>query len=293
MHIPVLLKETIEALDPKPNENFIDCTFGWGGHSLAILERNAPGGRVLGIEWDSQSLEALPKEIKENKRLIIENDSYANIAAIAEKHGFDRINGILFDLGMSSWHVDESEKGFSFSKDEPLDMRYDQGGQLTAARIVNEYSAKQLEKLFEDCGQEKKAAKIAREIEKARVQKPVASTLALARIVERVVGGSFARSALARIFQALRIETNGEFENIARGIDAGFKIMDGGARMAAITFHSLEDGIVKRKFQELVRSGRALPIFAKPVAPGAEEVRRNPRSRSAKLRAIRKIVQSV
>jgi len=291
VHIPVLLKETIEALDPKPNENFIDCTFGWGGHSLAILERNAPNGLVLGIEWDGQSLAALPQEVQKNPRLMIENDSYVNIAAIAEKRNFGKISGILFDLGMSSWHVDESKKGFSFSKDEPLDMRYAKDTPLTAERIINDYPAAKLEILFENYGQERRAAKIAKAIEKARMAKRIDSTAALARIVEAAAGRSYARPALARIFQALRIEVNAEFENISRGIDDGFEIMAGGGRMAAITFHSLEDGIVKRKFRELVKLGKAKLLFAKPIVPGEEEVQKNPRSRSAKLRAIEKIIK--
>lgn len=289
MHIPVLLKETIAALDPKPNENFIDCTFGWGGHSLAILEKIAPNGLVLGIEWDGRSLAALPREVTDNPRLTIENDSYANIAAIAKKHNFGKISGILLDLGMSSWHVDESKKGFSFSKDEPLDMRYADDTPLTAERIVNDYSAAKLEILFGDYGQERSAAKIARAIEKARIAKRIDSTAALAKIVEAASGRSYTRSALARIFQALRIEVNAEFENIHRGIDDGFEMMDGGGRMAVITFHSLEDGIAKRKFRELSKLGRAKLLFAKPISPGEEEMKKNPRSRSAKLRAIEKI----
>jgi len=289
VHIPVLLKETIAALDPKPNENFIDCTFGWGGHSLAILEKIAPNGLVLGIEWDGRSLAALPREVTDNPRLTIENDSYANIAAIAKKHNFGKISGILLDLGMSSWHVDESKKGFSFSKDEPLDMRYADDTPLTAERIVNDYSAAKLEILFGDYGQERSAAKIARAIEKARIAKRIDSTAALAKIVEAASGRSYTRSALARIFQALRIEVNAEFENIHRGIDDGFEMMDGGGRMAVITFHSLEDGIAKRKFRELSKLGRAKLLFAKPISPGEEEMKKNPRSRSAKLRAIEKI----
>jgi len=291
VHIPVLLKETIEALDPKPNENFIDCTFGWGGHSLAILERNAPSGLVLGIEWDGQSLAALPEEVQKNPRLMIENDSYANIAAIAKKNNFKMISGILFDLGMSSWHVDESKKGFSFSKDEPLDMRYAKDTQLTASRVINEYSVARLEDIFEDYGQERQAAKIARAIEKARISKQIASTAALVKLIETVVKRSYVRPTLARIFQALRIEVNAEFANIFRGIDDGFEIMACGGRMAVITFHSREDGLVKRKFRELADLGAAKLLFAKPIVPKEEEVKNNPRSRSAKLRAIEKIGQ--
>jgi 16S rRNA (cytosine1402-N4)-methyltransferase len=291
VHIPVLLKETIEALEPKPGQNFIDGTFGWGGHSQAILELTAPDGMVLGIEWDRESLAALPESIKDNKRLIIESGSYTEIAAIAQKRNFNRINGILLDLGMSSWHVDESGKGFSFSKDEPLDMRYSKDSQLTAAKIVNEYTAAELERIFRDYGQEDRAKKIAAAIVKARVQKRIDSTRTLSIIIERVAGGSSVRNRATKVFQALRIAVNREFENISQGIDRGFQIMENGGRMAVITFHSLEDGIVKRKFQELARSGRAKLIFKKPVECGKDEAVSNPRARSAKLRAIEKISQ--
>lgn len=289
IHIPVLLKETIEALNPEPGDNFIDCTFGFGGHSLAILEKSAPDGIVLGIEWDSQSLAALPMEVRQNKRLVIENDSYANIAAIAQKRGLKKIDGILFDLGMSSWHVDESGKGFSFSKDEPLDMRYGNGG-ITAAEIINKYPIVEIARIFENYGEERNTRKIAAVIEKARSQKPVETTQALAKLIEKVVGPARLRASLARIFQSLRIEANHEFKNIEKGIVDGFDILGSGGRMAAISFHSLEDGIVKRKFAELAKLGRAELVFKKPVAASDSEVKNNPRARSAKLRAIVKII---
>lgn len=288
MHIPVLLEETIAALDPKPNENFIDCTFGFGGHSLAILKKTAPAGMVLGIEWDRQSLENLPSEIRENKRLIIENDSYANIAAAAERHNLNKIDGILFDLGMSSWHVDESGKGFSFSRDEPLDMRYASTG-IAAAEIINKYPASELAKIFGNYGQERGAKKIALAIEKARSQKPIETTMQLAKLIEKIAGPRQKIQSLARVFQALRIETNREFDNIEKGIADGFEILGIGGRMAAISFHSLEDGIVKKKFKEFFSQGRAAILFKNPVVGGEEEIRQNPRARSAKLRAIVKI----
>lgn len=289
MHIPVLLEETIEALDPRPNENFVDCTFGGGGHSLEILNRIAPFGKVLGIELDRQSLAALPPEVRNNPRLIIENDSYANIAAIVRKHNFQNIGGMLFDLGMSSWHVDESKKGFSFSKDEPLDMRYDADGELTAAQIINEWSAADLEKIFTDFGQERFAKKIAIAIVKMRVQRKIETTRQLAELIGKIVPPEQRIHCWARIFQSLRIAVNREFENIEIGIAAGFEILENGGRMAAITFHSLEDGIVKRKFKELAAEGRAIMITKKLVVCGPEEANRNPRARSAKLRAILKI----
>ncbi len=286
-HIPVLLKETIELLDPKPNDNFIDCTFGRGGHSAAILEKTAPEGIVIGLDWDNESLESFLDENrgKMSQRLILENLNFAQVGQAAGIGRLKKIDGVLFDLGMSSWHVDESAKGFSFSKNEPLDMRYDRENPLTAARIVNEWSAPDLEKIFCDYGEEKRARKIANDIAKARSQKPIETTAQLAAIIARIAGPQKVQSG-ARVFQALRIAVNREFENIEQGLDQAFGIMVPGARMAVITFHSLEDRIVKNKFRELVSQGKANLINGKPITPADEEVSRNPRARSAKLRAI-------
>ncbi len=279
----------IEALDPKPNENFIDCTFGWGGHSLAILEKTAPEGRILGIERDAQSLAGLCEEIKQNPRLIIVNDSYVNIAAAAKIHNFENVSGILMDLGMSSWHVDQSGKGFSFAKDEPLDMRYDSSDEFNAADVINDWQVKDLEKIFKDLGQDAKAKKIAQAIGTARKIKSIETAARLAQIVKMAApkGGT---KSLARIFQALRICVNHEFENIKQGIAAGFEIVKPGGRIVAITFHSGEDKIVKTEFRELVVAQKASVVFKKPVVCGVDEMAKNPRARSAKLRAIEKII---
>jgi len=289
VHIPVLLDETIAALDPKPNDNFIDGTFGWGGHSLAILAKTAPRGMILGIEQDKESLAALPARIKENSRLVLENGNYADIAAIVQKHKFSNIAGVLLDLGMSSWHVDESGKGFSFSKDESLKMRYDSDIPIDAADIVNDYPVGELEKIFTNYGQEKFSKRIAAVIEKERCRRRIESTGQLAELIRAAVPPPQKISAAARIFQALRIAVNREFENIKHGIAGGFEILRPGGRMAAITFHSGEDKIVKNEFRALVDSCRAELIFKKPIACGLEEARRNPRARSAKLRVIEKL----
>ncbi len=287
-HIPVLLDETIGALNPNPGENFIDGTFGWGGHSLAILGKTAPRGIVLGIEQDGESLAALPAAIKENPRLILENGNYADIAAIVRKHNFSNIAGVLFDLGMSSWHVDESGKGFSFSKNEPIRMKYDSSNPIDAAGIVNNYPAGELEKIFKTYGQEKFSKKIAIAIEKERCRRRIESTRQLVELIRGAVPPAQKMSAPARIFQALRIAVNREFENIKHGIVAGFEVLRPKGRMAVITFHSGEDKIVKDGFRVLVDSGRAELIFKKPIVCSLEEARRNSRARSAKLRAIEK-----
>lgn len=285
-HVPVLLDETITALDPKPDENFIDCTFGWGGHSLAILERIAPAGKILGIDRDAQSLAALPELIRENSRLIIACGSYDDIGAIAEKYNFKNINGILMDLGMSSWQLDESKKGFSFSRDEPLDMRYDINQELTAATIINDFTITEIEKIFKDYGEERFSKRIARGIEKERRRRRIETSKELAALIKSLSPPPQRIKTLARIFQALRVAVNGEMEIVRRGVAAAFKILLPGGRMAVISFHSLEDRIIKEEFARLVESGAAKYILKKPARAKESEIANNPRARSAKLRAI-------
>ena len=288
-HIPVLMKETIEILDPKPGQNFVDCTFGRGGHSRELLEKTAPDGIIIGLDWDGQSLESYKKNNIVPERLILEKLNYADIQNSQTVKDNYPISGMLYDLGMSSWHIDESGKGFAFSKDEPLDMRYDSQNPLTAARIVNEFMAQDLEKIFSEYGQEKDSKKITKAIVSVRRSKPIETAGQLAAVVSKVAPPAHRNAALARIFQALRIAVNRELDNIEKGIGSGFELLAPGGRMAIITFHSLEDRIVKLKFRELVDSGRARPILEKPLAPQNEEIIINPRSRSAKLRAIEKI----
>ncbi len=289
MHIPVLLEEAIKALDPKPGQNFIDCTFGRGGHSRALLEKTAPDGIVVGLDWDGESLSSYKTANGVEKRLLLENLNFADVARSLSARKLARIDGMIFDLGMSSWHIDESGKGFSFSKDEPLDMRYDSQNPVTAARIVNEESAESLDKIFSEYGQERAARKIAKAVESARRQKKIDTAGHLAAVIAKVVPPAHRNAVLARIFQALRIEVNRELENIEKGIGDGFEMLALRGRMAVITFHSLEDRIVKIKFRELANAGRARAIFEKPVAAGEDEIKLNPRSRSAKLRAVEKI----
>lgn len=271
MHIPVLQKEVIQYLDPKPNENFIDCTIGEGGHSMDILEKNGPRGKVLGIDFQ---LRLKPKE-----RLILAEGNFANLKNIVEKNKFGSVSGILFDLGMSSWHLEESGRGFSFKRKEPLDMRYDLNNQLTAEKIVNFWSKIEIEKILQEYGEEKKAGIIAEFIAEARAVKPIENTLQLAAIINKA--GANPRQT----FQALRIAVNDELNNIKKSLPQAVEILEQGGRLAVISFHSLEDRIAKNFFKN--------PSFEiltkKPVVPGRQELRNNPRSRSAKLRAIKKI----
>lgn len=289
MHKPVLLNEIIQYLNPKPGENFIDCTFGAGGHSLAILEKIYPRGKLLAIDLDPKSLES---RFKFQDRVILVNDNFKNLKLIVEKYNFQPINGILFDLGLSSWQIEESKRGFSFQQDEPLDMTFDQG-KLNAAQIINSWSEESLKDIFEKYGEEKYSKRIAAEIVKARKKASINTTYKLRAIIERTVPRGRVRRGqinrvLARIFQSIRIVVNDELENLKQGLEQALKILEPGGRLVVISFHSLEDRIVKNFFRPTADqpwAGRIKALTKKPVTPSEDEMRANPRSRSAKLRA--------
>jgi len=275
MHIPVLKKEVLQYLDPKPNENFIDCTLGQGGHAIGILERNKPNGKVLGIELDKDIFDKL--SLSKIDRLILVSDSYVNLKEIVKKSKFTPINGILFDLGMSSWHLEESGRGFTFLKDEPLDMRYNLDNDLSAGKILNNYSQKEIEKIFKQYGEERFAKRLARRIVE---QRPIKSTFQLAEIIRKSKIYS-----PNRIFQALRIAVNNELENLKKGLIQAVEVLKPGGRIVIISFHSLEDRIVKNFFKD----SNLKVLTKKPVISSPEEIKINPRSRSAKLRAAVRI----
>lgn len=281
MHIPVLLKQTIEYLDIKDNENYIDCTLNGGGHTREILKRT--NGKVLGIELDYEIFKKIKNENIE--RLIPINDSYANLKKIVEENKFENIKGILLDVGMSSFHVDESKRGFSFLKDEPLSMSY--SGKTSADEIVNNYSSKDLERIIKDYGEEKFARKIAEEIVKRR---PIKTTFQLVETIRKAVPNNYQREKIhfaTRTFQALRIETNKELNNLESVLPQALEILEKGGRLVAISFHSLEDRIIKNFFKNRKEEIELLTI--KPVLPDELEIKSNPRARSAKLRAIKKL----
>lgn len=285
MHKPVLLNEVIKYLEPKPNENFVDCTVGEAGHSLVILEKIKPGGKILGIDADINSLQRI--ELRE--RLILVQGNFKNLKEIAQKNNFGQVNGILFDLGLSSWQIEESGRGFSFQQDEPLDMTFDHG-KLNAAQIINSWSEESLKGIFEKYGEEKYSKRIAAEIVKARKKASINTTPELRAIIERTVPRGRVRRGqinrvLARIFQSLRIVVNDELENLKQGLEQALKILEPGGRLAAISFHSLEDRIVKNFFRDQKICGSLKILTKKPIVASDEEIRENPRSRSAKLRA--------
>jgi len=290
-HVPVLLKEVINYLDPKANENFIDATVGEGGHTIAILERNKPKGKVLGIEIDLSVYERLKEsEAKINKRLILINDSYVNLEKILKENDFQSVDGILFDLGMCSWHLDESGRGFSYLRDEPLDMRFDYENYLTAAEIINFWDIKEIEKILKEFGEERYGHRIALAVKEARSKERIVGTKQLVSILKRVLPKDYEKGRIhfaTRTFQALRIAVNDELQIIKNGIEQAVEILKPEGRIVVISFHSLEDRIVKNIFKEKAQAGKLSILTKKPIMPSQEEIKNNSRSRSAKLRAAK------
>lgn len=292
MHFPVMLNEVIRCLDPKPGENFVDCTVGEGGHARAILEKNGPDGRVLGIDLNPEILHKLRLSLEGTEyadRLLLVHGNFSKLKSIVEECGFSRVSGVLFDLGFSTWHIEQSGRGFSLWRDEPLDMRYDPQSPLTAEAILNFWSLKDIERILRVYGEERFYKRIAREIVASR---PLKTTMDLVMAVERATPRWYHRRRIhfaTRTFQALRIAVNNELENLEKALPQAFDVLDKGGRLAVISFHSLEDRIVKKFMKAKAEEGLLRTLTKKPIRPSIEEVRRNPRSRSAKLRAAVKL----
>ncbi len=286
-HIPVLLQEVLTHLLPEPNQVFIDGTVGQGGHAEAIASHILPGGRLLAIDRDPVNLGIAKDRLASlGTSVVFVNDSYANVTEIAQKHDFNHVDGILLDLGYSSLHIEDATRGFSFQKEGPLDMRYDPSGELTAKIVVNEWYEEDLARTFRIYGEEVRSSEIAKEIVRARKIKPIETTTQLAEIVVGAMHGRGAIHPATKIFQALRIVVNDELGELERALPMCVDLLGEGGRLAIITFHSLEDRIVKNFF----KSQTQLEIVTKrPIAPTRAECKKNPRSRSAKLRvAIKK-----
>jgi len=303
IHIPVLPKEVLKYLNPKTNENFIDCTIDGGGHSMAISEKILPNGKILGIDLDEELIRHLKFKIQNAKfknNLILVNDSYINLKKIVEKYNFRPIGGILLDLGMSSWHLEKSGRGFSFLKDEPLEMRYDSKfkiqkskfkNNLTAEEIINKWPKEEIEKILEEYGEERFTKRIAEKIIQKREIKPIKSTFQLADIIKEAVPQKYQHQKIhfaTRTFQALRIAVNDELNNLKKTLPQIIEILPEGGRIVIISFHSLEDRIIKNFLKG--QSKKEIKILTeKPIIATKEEIKINKRSRSAKLRAAIKI----
>lgn len=293
-HKSVLLEEAIEGLKIAAGKRYIDATLGGGGHTSHILNR---GGIVLGIDSDQDSIDFvssnLVKDIDSGK-LTIAKGNFQNIDSLAKENGFEEVSGILFDLGVSSHQIDEPTRGFSYLKSGPLDMRMDQELGVRAADLVNALGREELFELFKKYGQEPKARKIADLIVSSRGLEPITTTQELVDILSKAYGFdnitdfAIAKSS-ARVFQALRIAVNDELESLKQALPKSLDVLETGGRLVVITFHSLEDRIVKQAFAGFEERGLATLVNKKPIVPKELEVRENPRSRGAKLRIIEKI----
>jgi len=302
-HIPVLLQEAIKALDVQPGGRYIDCTVGAGGHAASILEHSSPGGQLLGIDTDPEALKIARKRLEGYAdSCFLVDDNFVNLEAICIRHDFFPVNGIRFDLGLSSLQLASSKRGFSFQKEGPLDMRFSPEQNITAADIVNKYNENELSRLIRVYGEENYSRRIAHAIVRER---PIRTTLELAKTVERAIGRREQKIHPAtKTFQAMRIAVNRELENLEKALKQAIDLLGFRGKLVVISYHSLEDRIVKRLMQQEARdcicppsipvcvcghSARLRLITRRVITPSASEVQSNHRSRSAKLRATERI----
>lgn len=302
-HRPVLYQEIIHAIDPARGKKYVDGTLGAGGHAWGILEGSSPDGLLLGLDLDPQAVALARERLSEfSERCSLDHASYTTLSEHLIRLGWDHVDGIVLDLGSSSMQFDTPERGFSFQQDGPLDMRFDPKGPLTAADIVNTWDQESIAEILYRYGEERRSRQIAKAIVQAR---PLQSTNQLADVVAGAVKGP-RKSHLhpaTRSFQALRIAVNGELDAIEQVLPLAVEALSSSGRLAVISFHSLEDRIVKHFFRDhsqderdmnhplapVVRSADLKLVNRKPILPGEEEVRSNPRARSAKLRVAEKI----
>lgn len=302
-HIPVLAKETIENLNINPDGIYLDLTLGKGGHSKLILERLSDKGRLIAIDQDKEAIEAAKENLRDFSNVTFVNSNFENFEKALEDLGLDLIDGALMDIGVSSYQIDNADRGFSYMKDGPLDMRMNQENELTAEVIVNEYSQDELERIFFEYGEERFARSIARNIVSLRDEERIDTTFKLRNIVARSIKSQDAHPE-KRVFQALRIEVNRELEVLENTIERLVDHLKKDGRIAIITFHSLEDRIVKNKFKDLARDCICPPEFPvcvcdhrakikiitrKPLTASKAELRDNSRSKPAKLRVGQRI----
>ena len=305
-HIPVLLNEAIESLNINPDGIYVDCTLGGGGHSSEILKR-LKNGKLISFDQDEYAIKVAEKRLAEiSNNFTIVHSNFVNLKSCLEELGVDKVDGILYDLGVSSFQLDIGERGFSYNTEAPLDMRMDQNAPLSAWNVVNEYSVKELTKIFYDYGEEKFSNNIAKKIENYRKDKPINTTIELVNIIKSALPAAVLRKTghpAKKIFQAIRIEVNKELSVFQKSLADAFKVLNVDGRIVVITFHSLEDRLCKRMFKE--KSSVNLPsdmpvipkeylpefelVYKKAVLPSEEELAVNNRSHSAKLRAIKKI----
>lgn len=305
-HVPVLLKETIDGLDIKDGGTYVDCTLGGGGHSSEILKRIGADGRLVGIDQDREAIKASKEKFRQYSNVTYVHDNFYNIDNILDELDIESIDGVLMDLGVSSYQLDNAERGFSYMKDAPLDMRMDSDGSLTAYDVVNNYDMDAIARIIKDYGEDRFSRRIARYIVEARQKSPVETTFQLVDIIKDAVPMRFQKDGhpAKRTFQAIRIEVNSELKILDTAVENSVKRLKIGGRIAVITFHSLEDRKIKTKFRQLENPCTCPPDFPvcvcgkvpilkiinkKPILPGEDEMAVNSRSRSAKLRVGERI----
>ena len=306
-HVSVLLNECLDNLDIKEDGIYVDCTLGGAGHSSHILKRLSEKGMLIGIDQDTDALKAAKERLKDYKNVKFVHSNFYNIDSILEELQIEKVDGILMDLGVSSYQLDEGERGFSYMQDAHLDMRMNRDNDFSAYEVVNKYSVDELFRVIKDYGEEKFARRIANFIVERREEKPIETTLELVEIIKDAIPAKARREGphpAKRTFQAIRIEVNSELKILNKAIEDGVGRLNKGGRMAIITFHSLEDRIVKLKFRELAdpctcpkdfpicvcgKKPTVKLISRKAIEPTKEEVEENPRSRSAKLRVLERI----
>ncbi|HEX9788963.1 MAG TPA: 16S rRNA (cytosine(1402)-N(4))-methyltransferase RsmH [Candidatus Binatia bacterium] len=307
-HVPVLVAELVEWLRPEPGKRYLDGTLGGGGHTEAILIRSSPDGQVLGLDRDDEAIAAAHERLRRfDRRFMARQASFANAKEILTEIGWHTVDGVVLDLGISSHQIDSPERGFSFRAQARLDMRMDKRQLLDAQEIVNSLPGDELERIFRDYGEESGARRIAQAIVDERERSPIQTTAELVTIIERVKGGGRRRHhhPATQVFQALRVAVNQELQHLEQFLESGFETLrQPGGRMAAISFHSLEDRLVKRAFRKWSRaclcparvlrcqcgwSQKVRLMTKKPIVPSASEIHTNPRARSAKLRVVERV----
>jgi 16S rRNA (cytosine1402-N4)-methyltransferase len=306
-HISIMAEQCIEGLNIKEDGIYVDCTLGGGGHSSFILEKLSPRGRLIGIDQDVEAISAAKKRLEKYDNVTYVNDNFRNIKSILDTLGIEKVDGVLADLGVSSYQLDNAERGFSYMNDAPLDMRMNRNERISAYDVVNNYRQEELEKIIRDYGEEKFARRIATFIVDRRALKKIESTFQLVDIIKAAIPAKARREGphpAKRTFQAIRIEVNKELEILNKTVEDAVHCLSEGGRIAIITFHSLEDRIIKTKYKELENPCTCPPAFPmcmcgkeslvkvitrKPIEPSEEEVESNPRSRSAKLRIAERI----
>ena len=288
-HVPVLVNEVVEGLRVRPGGVYVDCTVGEGGHAKAILEACSPGGMLLGIDLDPQAIATAEEELHSFKEsAVLVRDSYSSLKTVARDQGFLSVDGILLDLGLSSLQLEGAGRGFSFQRDEPLEMTFDPRQELTAWEVVNRYPLDVLTRVIAEYGEEPRADRIARRILEER---PIDTSLRLAQVVKTAARRGFSRVHPAtRTFQAIRVEVNRELENLEPALRQAVALLNKGGRLVVISYHSLEDRVVKNFLRQESTEAKSVRLINKKVIPPSrEEVRNNPRCRSARMRVAERI----